>query len=93
MLAVTYDNKNGTIIQLVSASNSTSPLSPTGTGTAASASAALDRRNLLSPEQTAAPIAHVAANKGVWSKLAYARTEYLPRPGRFFGGEGWGVRV
>jgi hypothetical protein len=92
MLAVTYDNKNGTIVQLVSASNSTNSLSATGTA-AASASASLDRRNLLSPEQTAAPITPVAAKQGAWSRLAYARTEYLPRPGRFFGGEGWGVKV
>jgi len=92
MFAVTYDNKNGTIIQLVPASNGTDPkLAATGTA-AASTSANLDRRN--APEQTAAaaaPITPATANKGSWSKFAYAQTEYLPRPSRFFSGEGWSL--
>jgi len=90
MFAVTYDNKNGTIIQLIEASNSTNPLAATGTAAStASASANLDRRNM--PEQTAAPITPAAAAKGSWSKFAYAQTDYLPRPSRFFSGEGWSL--
>jgi hypothetical protein len=81
MLAVTFDNKNNTIIQLIPASNATNPLAATGTV------ASVDHRNL--PEQTAAPITPVATGKGAWSKLACARTEYLARPGRFYGGESW----
>jgi hypothetical protein len=90
MFAITYDNKNGTIIQLIPASNSTDPLAATGTAASvASASANLDRRN--APKQTAAPITPAMAKKGSWSKFTYAQTEYLPRPSRFFSGEGWSL--
>jgi hypothetical protein len=90
MFAITYDNKNGTIIQLVEASNATNSLAATGTAAStASASADLDRRNM--PEETAAPITPASAAKGSWSKFAYAQTEYLPRPSRFFNGEGWSL--
>jgi hypothetical protein len=90
MFAITYDNKNGTIIQLIPASNSTDPLAATGTAAStASASANLDRRN--APEQTAAPITPATAKRGSWSKFAYAQTEYLPRPSRFFSSEGWSL--
>ena len=93
MFAVTYDDKNGTIIQLIPA-NSTNPLAATGTNapfSTASASANLGRRG--EPISTTAPIEPAAAPKGSsWNTLTYASTESLPRPSRFFSGEGWLLR-
>jgi len=93
MFAITYDAKNGTIIQLIPA-NSTEPLAATGTSapfSTASASANLGRRGESVP--TSAPIEPAAPPKGsAWNKFAYASTESLPRPSRFFSGEGWLLR-
>ncbi|KAM0718477.1 hypothetical protein Q7P37_005547 [Cladosporium fusiforme] len=95
MFAVTYGNKNNTIVRLIPASNSTNPLGATGTAPAAAstgtASADLGRRDV--PVPTAAPITPASSDKKSWSEgfpgFAYARTESLPRPSRFFSGDGW----
>jgi hypothetical protein len=94
MYAISQDGKNGTIIQLIPATNSTNALAATGTTTplsTASASADLGRRE--APVDTSAPIEPAAAPKGfAWNKLTYASTESVPRPSRFFSGEGWMLR-
>jgi hypothetical protein len=94
MYAVTQDAKNGTIIQLIPATNSTNALAATGTTapfTTASVSANLGRRE--EPISTSAPIEPAAAPKGsAWNRLTYSSTESVPRPGRFFNGEGWLLR-
>lgn len=98
MFAVTTDNKNGTIIQLIPASNATKPLSATGTAApsaSASAGSDLSRRDTESSNDDA-PITPAAADKGSWTKgfpgFAYSRTEKASRPSRFFSGESWILR-
>jgi hypothetical protein len=93
MFAITWDAKNGTIIELLPA-NSTNPLAATGTTSpfsTASASANLGRRQEAIP--TSAPITPAAAPKGSsWNKLSYSSTESATRPSRYFSGEGWMLR-